>query len=153
MSNYQNLRKRFFNNNSLQYLGDQIKQKTKWNTPQNLWKRSRIEQFFFFFQKFTFSSFRIFWAIRPYLLFRTVIFFFALKPGIVPPQYRRTVTITIKITKRTNQYLQKIISLQLTQKFNFAINLVTSLSCQKPLKSRNKKHRLFSEYKVFLPSC
>ena len=43
-----------------------------------------------------------------------LFFFFALKPGIVPPQYRRTVTITIKITKRTNQYLQKIISLQLT---------------------------------------
>ena len=31
-----------------------------------------------------------------------IYLFFALKPGIVPPQYRRTVTITMKIRKRTD---------------------------------------------------
>lgn len=35
-----------------------------------------LNSFFFFFKKFSFSSFRIFWAIRPHLLFRTVIYLF-----------------------------------------------------------------------------
>ena len=51
------------------------------------------------------------------------------------------------------QALSKLfISLVITWNLNFAVNLVTSFSHQKPLKSKNKKHRIFWNTEFYPPA-
>ena len=48
-------------------------------------------------------------------------------------------------------FLKLFICYAISSNLNFAVNLVTSFSRQKPLKSKNKKHRIFWNTKFYHP--